>query len=83
MITQYTDGFGGTGQMTTGSIVPLGDWWLPNTAPNTGNYYITTTPIPEPPRECSGDVHVFPCPHCDTCKCGDAVKAKPKAKAKR
>jgi hypothetical protein len=34
---------------------------------------------PETPRECSGDVHVFPCPHCDKCKCGKAsVKQKTK-----
>ena len=29
---------------------------------------------PEPPRVCSGDVHVFACPHCDKCRCGAAVK---------
>ena len=27
----------------------------------------------EPPKDCSGDVHVFPCPHCATCKCGQAT----------
>jgi len=26
-----------------------------------------------PPIECSGDVHVFPCPHCEKCKCGKAT----------
>lgn len=67
--------------MTTGSIVPLGDIWnqWPNTT-GTGTYYIHSTPVPEPPRECSGDVHVFPCPHCDKCKCGGATKVQPKTR---
>jgi hypothetical protein len=26
------------------------------------------------PTECSGDIHVFPCPHCNKCKCGKAAK---------
>lgn len=26
-----------------------------------------------PPRVCSGEVHVFPCPHCEKCKCGAAT----------
>lgn len=34
-----------------------------------------TWTVPAAPTECSGDVHVFPCPHCDKCKCGKAVKA--------
>ena len=37
-------------------------------------YYINT----EVQRECAGDVHVFPCPHCKKCKCGQAIKAKGK-----
>ena len=39
-------------------------------------YYHVSTP----PTECSGDVHVFPCPHCEKCKCG---KASVKCEAKR
>lgn len=36
--------------------------------------------VVEPPRECSGDVHVFPCPHCDNCKCGKATVKSSKKK---
>lgn len=28
---------------------------------------------PSPPTHCSGEVHVFLCPHCDKCKCGKAT----------
>lgn len=36
----------------------------------TGNCNVsTTTPI----WACHGDVHYFPCPHCDKCKCGKAT----------
>lgn len=34
---------------------------------------ITTYPYYVTPVECSGEVHVFPCPHCDKCKCGQAT----------
>jgi hypothetical protein len=30
----------------------------------------------QPPQECSGDVHVFPCAKCGECKCGKAKLAK-------
>lgn len=33
-----------------------------------------------PPQMCSGEVHVFPCPHCATCKCGAATVKRQKAK---
>ena len=33
---------------------------------------------PVEPTNCSGDIHVFPCPHCDKCKCGQAVKTEGK-----
>lgn len=36
--------------------------------------------VVEPPRDCAGDVHVFPCPHCDKCKCGAATVKRGKAK---
>ena len=32
------------------------------------------------PTECSGDVHVFPCPHCEKCKCGKATVKRDKKK---
>ena len=32
------------------------------------------------PTQCAGDVHVFPCPHCALCKCGQATVKRPKAK---
>lgn len=25
------------------------------------------------PNDCTGDIHVFPCPTCGTCKCGAAT----------
>lgn len=31
-------------------------------------------PWPVAQTECSGDIHVFPCPHCNKCKCGKAIK---------
>jgi hypothetical protein len=37
----------------------------------TGYWHVST-----PPVECSGDVHVFPCPHCEKCKCGKATVKK-------
>ena len=49
------------------------DYWYP--------YYQSVRV--EHPRECVGDLHVFPCPHCDSCKCGGAVKAKQDGKKKR
>jgi hypothetical protein len=75
--TQVTDGLGNTAMTTVGewlgdtTVQPYGDFY-----PSTGNYYISpwAQTVIEPPRECSGDVHVFPCPHCDQCKCGGAKK---------
>lgn len=62
-----------TGTVTTGCT---SDYW-PTTWPNTSAFYYHTI---EPPRECSGEVHVFPCPHCEKCKCGKATvkRGKPK-----
>lgn len=58
---------------TTTTVGQTGDFPL-----TTGiSYYYWPNSIQ--PTECSGDMHVFPCPHCDHCKCGDAIKqAKPK-----
>lgn len=58
--------------MTTRSLICEGDcnparipyWPLP------WNIVIQSAPL-----NCSGDVHVFPCPHCNKCKCGGATKA--------
>lgn len=50
--------------------------WYPNTgAVTTGYVHVTETP-----RECSGEVHVFPCPHCEKCKCGAATVKRVKGK---
>lgn len=38
-------------------------------------YYYHASPV-----ECAGDVHVFPCPHCDKCKCGKATVKREKKK---
>ena len=61
----------------SGSLVPM------TTAGSFQNCYIDWTPwqywyiqAPTPPRECSGDVHVFPCPRCQRCKCGKATLEK-------
>lgn len=76
-----------TGTMTTTvapltvgnvSVWPNGDnWYYPygQYPYGLGNYYWhTVTPVV--PTQCSGEVHVFPCPHCDKCKCGGATKAR-------
>ena len=48
--------------------------YIPNSGTQLTGYWPDTTSLPyDPPRECSGDVHVFPCPHCATCKCGKAT----------
>jgi hypothetical protein len=60
-----------------GSCWPfIGDYCQPSYPTTTT--WITTAPVV--PQDCSGDVHVFPCPHCDKCKCGKATVSK---KAKR
>lgn len=46
----------------TGGVVPV-----PGSGGVTHRYTYTM-----PPAECSGDVHVFGCSHCETCKCGKA-----------
>lgn len=51
-----------TGNCTIGDYYP----WVQN--PNTWYYHTVHAPV-----ECSGDVHVFPCPHCEKCKCGKAT----------
>ena len=48
--------------------------------PYWGPWTWPTVVSPQPPRECSGDVHVFPCPHCATCKCGAATVKRTKKK---
>ena len=45
-------------QTQTIYIPPQGQWYP---------YWQTS------PTFCAGDVHVFPCPHCDKCKCGKAT----------
>lgn len=69
-----------TGTLTTGnvSIWPYDHTFYPQTLPATTGYWH----VVESPRECSGDVHVFPCPHCATCKCGKAT-VKREAKGKK
>ena len=44
-------------------------------APWDGSYWYPTYPLTftTQPTECSGDVHVFPCKRCRTCKCGKAT----------
>lgn len=64
----------GINTITTNGGTTAGDYWpwlqQPNTyVPPSVYYYHTTLP----PVECSGDVHVFPCPHCEKCKCGKAT----------
>lgn len=41
-------------------------------------YYYSLCNTPQ--TACSGEVHVFPCPHCEKCKCGQATVKRPKAK---
>lgn len=44
-------------------------------------YYPYTYPyVTVAPTECVGDCHVFPCPHCCTCKCGQATVKRKKAR---
>lgn len=39
----------------------------------TQTVYYPYQQIQSSPQFCYGDVHVFPCPHCDKCKCGKAT----------
>lgn len=74
------------GAMQT-TLTTTGDTY-PNTTVGNITYYPNYQPyyqtyptyqwIQAPPLVCSGDVHVFPCPHCDKCKCGSATKLKQK-----
>jgi hypothetical protein len=51
-------------------------YWPYQTTPT--YYYSTITPV-----ECAGDTHVFPCPHCDKCKCGKATVRRKPAKGEK
>lgn len=53
-----------------GCLTVTGDNGVPYWQQTVYPYYYAVT---QPPRECSGDVHVFPCPHCEKCKCGQAT----------
>lgn len=70
-IAPFNSGYPTTITTTGTSIGQTGDFPL-----TTGvSYYYWPYPWnTSPPTECSGDVHVFPCPHCDSCKCGGATK---------
>lgn len=60
-----------TGNITVGSVLPYvypQGWWNGYPLYQNGYYYVT-----QAPTECCGDVHVFPCPHCEKCKCGAAT----------
>lgn len=62
------------GTVTTGGYVPQ-----TNTVDWTGiygGYYQYPQYVTVPQTICAGDIHVFPCPHCDKCKCGRALKVK-------
>jgi hypothetical protein len=48
------------------NVYQVENCWFPTPYPIQVQYVWTT------PTVCSGDVHVFPCPHCKTCKCGKA-----------
>ena len=48
-------------------------WFYPYSYPGPAVYY---WPSPSVATQCGGEVHVFPCPHCDKCKCGGATKAR-------
>lgn len=64
---------------------PFTAWWQDTYQPPyyptipTGGYGAPWV-VSQPAQECSGDVHVFPCPHCDRCKCGAATVKRQKAK---
>lgn len=69
-------------QFTSTGNVSINDYWPWNGL--TGTYvppptvwYYHTVPTPV---ECAGDVHVFPCPHCEKCKCGKATVKREKKK---
>lgn len=53
----------------SGGCIP--NWWP--------QQYIYTT---VQPQICSGDVHVFPCPHCEKCKCGAATVKRSKKESR-
>lgn len=56
------------GAAQAGNIGTYGYWGETGMWPS--NYYLHVT---QPPTVCCDDVHVFPCPHCDKCKCGKAT----------
>lgn len=72
--------FIGKFEMTTNACAPQnnGLTWTGDTFYFPNAYYPTAVwpyswYVPQPPTVCCGDVHVFPCPHCDKCKCGAAT----------
>jgi hypothetical protein len=76
------DGFYREPCLPMNQTMTVGGTYFPNSNwPYTSWPYITYPSVyVSAPVECSGDVHVFPCPHCDKCKCGAAtVKRKKKA----
>lgn len=52
------------------------DYWPYDQRQNYFNQFY----IRREPAECSAGVHVFPCPHCDKCKCGKATVKRDKRK---
>ncbi len=66
-----------TGALTTTNCIDYGQsWWPFYGQPNVYIQPYQGWSIPAVPTECSGDIHVFPCPHCDKCRCGKAMKTK-------
>lgn len=67
------------GNITT--VGSCGDYWPWQQQWPTTIYPTPTITLTAQPQECSGDVHVFPCPRCEKCKCGKAtVKRERKSK---
>jgi hypothetical protein len=60
---------------TIGCIWPVGDDWPYPIYPNVPiqTYTAPSVVIAAPPADCAGDVHVFPCAHCNKCRCGKAT----------
>ena len=49
------------------------DWPFTVTYPYQQTQYVPYQQLTIAPTVCSGDMHVFPCPHCEKCKCGKAT----------
>jgi hypothetical protein len=65
--------------VTDSAIVPVshadeGDWY-PGTYPYQPHWPSVgiATSVTPAQQSCSAETHVFPCPHCNTCKCGKAT----------